>query len=500
MTYDQFFHQATEKPFPHGYQCRLACGPDARPDKPESLAGGTTCQSQLISIPTGLGKTAAVVLAWLWNRVSLPSLHSQPSTPNLPPWPRRLVYCLPMRTLVEQTEAEVRKWLGDALWDGDAKTRRGKVGVHVLMGGEDAGEWDLHPEENAVLIGTQDMLISRALNRGYGMSRYRWPMHFGLLNNDCLWVMDETQLMGVGVETSSQLDGFRQDGKLPTVGVCPTWWMSATLDEARLATVDHPRPADGWPTVALSDPEKSSGRPKELITAPKKLSPTPLALNAVTKGDYAKQLATVIKERHQPGTLTLVVVNRVSRAREIYAALTMAGKKGKQTLPPVYDPEHVALIHSRFRPVDRERHTQLLFGKGDRIVIATQAVEAGVDVSARLLITELAPWSSIVQRIGRCNRYADIPDAEVLWVDIVPKDDKDELALGGVKRFVFWRSMGCSVCSAYSPWKPPKISPSRVCFNACRSASSSRISLAEILAAFAARNLPKPNPRCLDPT
>jgi CRISPR-associated endonuclease/helicase Cas3 len=333
-----------------------------------------------------------------------------------------------MRTLVEQTHDEAEKWLGNLLWDGKG-THEGKVGVHVFMGGEDAGEWDIYPEENAVLIGTQDMLISRALNRGYGMSRYRWPIHFGLLNNDCLWVMDETQLMGVGVETSSQLDGFRQDGKMPTVGVCTTWWMSATLDEARLATVDHPRPANGWPTVALSDSEKSSGRPKELITAPKKLSPAPLALSAVTKGDYAKQLATVIKERHQPGTLTLVVVNRVSRAREIYTALTVAGKKGKQTLPPVYDPEHVALIHSRFRPVDRERHTQLLFGKGDRIVVATQAVEAGVDVAARLLITELAPWSSIVQRIGRCNRYADIPDAEVLWVDIVPKDDKDDLAL-----------------------------------------------------------------------
>jgi CRISPR-associated endonuclease/helicase Cas3 len=430
MNYAKFFQTARgDQQAPYAYQCRLACGPDARPEQPETLAGGAKCQSQLISIPTGLGKTAAVVLAWLWNRVAIPSIHTLPSTLNLAPWPRRLVYCLPMRTLVEQTEKEVRKWLGDALWDGDAKTRRGKVGVHVLMGGEDAGEWDIYPEENAILIGTQDMLLSRALNRGYGMSRYRWPMHFGLLNNDALWVMDETQLMGVGVETSSQLDGFRHDGKMPTVGVCPTWWMSATLDEARLATVDHPKPADGWPTLALSDAEKSSGRPKELITTPKKLSSTPLALNAVTKGDYAKQLAALIKERHQPGTLTLVVVNRVSRAREIYAALTMAGKKGKQTPPPAYDPEHVALIHSRFRPVDRERHTQLLFGKGDRIVIATQAVEAGVDVSARLLITELAPWSSLVQRIGRCNRYADILDAEVLWVDIVPKDDKDDLVL-----------------------------------------------------------------------
>src|SRR5204863_3056735 len=130
----------------------------------------------------------------------------------------------------------------------------------ILMGGEDATDWDLYPECPAILIGTQDMLLSRALNRGYGMSRYRWPMHFGLLNNDALWVMDETQLMGVGVETSAQLDGFRHMGTMPTFGVCPTWWMSATLDDARLTTVDHPKPADGWLVEKLSDAEQSSGR------------------------------------------------------------------------------------------------------------------------------------------------------------------------------------------------------------------------------------------------
>ena len=417
MTYDEFFRASrSDGQVPYAYQCRLAGGEAADP-----LGGftqGTDCRSQLINIPTGLGKTAAAVLAWLWNRVHLGSEK----------WPRRLVYCLPMRTLVEQTRDEVQKWLGTRLWDGKGP-HNDKVGLHILMGGEDAGEWDIYPEQNAILVGTQDMLLSRALNRGYGMSRYRWPMHFGLLNNDCLWVMDETQLMGVGVETSAQLDGFRHDGKMHTVGTSPTWWMSATLDDVRLGTVDHPKPADGWPTLELSDAEKSGGRPMQLITAPKKISPTPLALNAATNGDYAKELAALIKDRHQSGTLTLVVVNRVSRAREIYAALTTAGKKGKQTLIPGYDPERVALIHSRLRPVDRDRHTRLLFGNGDRIVIATQAVEAGVDVSARLLITELAPWASLVQRMGRCNRYAEIPDAEVLWVDIVPKKENSDLLL-----------------------------------------------------------------------
>lgn len=423
-SYKDFFQRATANT-PYGYQCRLACGPDAAAEKPDTLSGGTECRSQLINVPTGLGKTAAVVLAWLWNRT-----HFQNSK-----WPRRLVYCLPMRTLVEQTRDNVQEWLRK-LSEAYAKGARPEENDFawlatnspiILMGGEETDrDWDVRAEKPAILIGTQDMLLSRALNRGYGMSRYRWPMHFGLLNNDCLWVMDETQLMGVGVETSAQLDGFRHNETMPTFGTCPTWWMSATLDDARLTTVDHPRPVDGWFVEKLSDAEQSSGKAHDLITAAKKLSraalkdaPAPLALNSASK-DYAGQLAKLVKERHQTGTLTLVVVNRVKRAREIFEAFT-TGKN------PLYDRERVALIHSRFRPVDRERHTQLLFDKGDRIVIATQAVEAGVDVSARLLITEIAPWSSLVQRIGRCNRRADIPDAEVLWVDIQPKDDKDDL-------------------------------------------------------------------------
>jgi CRISPR-associated endonuclease/helicase Cas3 len=48
-----FFHRATETLDPYPYQERLALS-DALP--------------QLLDIPTGLGKTAAVVLAWLWRR------------------------------------------------------------------------------------------------------------------------------------------------------------------------------------------------------------------------------------------------------------------------------------------------------------------------------------------------------------------------------------------------------------------------------------------------
>jgi len=70
------------------------------------------------------------------------------------------------------------------------------------------------------------MLLSRALNRGYGMGRARWPMHFGLLNNDSLWVFDEVQLMGAGLPTTAQLTAFR--ARLGSGSPTHSWWMSAT--------------------------------------------------------------------------------------------------------------------------------------------------------------------------------------------------------------------------------------------------------------------------------
>jgi CRISPR-associated endonuclease/helicase Cas3 len=379
---------------PYDYQKRLACG-ERREGEPEAewLSHGATCQSRLISVPTGLGKTAAVVLAWLWNR--------QQSNPT---WPRRLVYCLPMRSLVEQTADAAQGWV-DRLHEKQMITGK-KPRVVILMGGEeiegDAKDWDLYPEEDAILIGTQDMLLSRALNRGYGMSRYRWPMHFGLLNNDCLWVLDETQLMGVGVETSAQLAGFRQ--KWTQHMPCLTWWMSATLEDARLATVDHPAKL-----ARLTLEEKDQQAVQHCLAAVKRLQKAPLSISKNTK---PADLATFVREKHIEGQLTLVIVNRVQRAQELYEALRKDKSTSKASL---------ALVHSRFRAPDREAHQGVLIeGKGDRIVIATQAVEAGVDVSARVLITELAPWSSLVQRFGRCNRGGEFnaEGADIHWLDV----------------------------------------------------------------------------------
>lgn len=418
-TFSAFFTAATGHPEhpPYAYQCRLACGPAARADQPETLTTGCPCESRLINIPTGLGKTAAVVLAWLWNRVA------HPEATHRDTWPRRLVYCLPMRTLVEQTESAVLTWL-------KALNLSDHVGVHILMGGEDhiaMRDWDLRPERPAILIGTQDMLLSRALNRGYGLSRYRWPMHFALLNNDVLWVFDELQLMGVSVETSAQLNAFRR--KLGMARDSHSWWMSATLDSKRLHTVDHAASAATLAMLELDPAERESGPVKRRIASTKILIPASVSLSKVTEKNYEKQLADHILAVHTPGTFTLVIVNRVPRAREIFHLLQKAASKH-----PKADRPELALIHSRFRPRDRANYTAILTDRSltHKIVIATQAIEAGVDVSAKTLVTELAPWSSLVQRFGRCNRAGEHTDpalpATIHWIDIDPAG-KEDLAL-----------------------------------------------------------------------
>ena len=415
MTFGEFFTTATRHEA-YDYQRRLGCGYrlEGEPE-PRWLSRGTECASRLINIPTGLGKTAAVVLAWLWNRVAVPPLNSQPSTVKSAQWPRRLVYCLPMRTLVEQTQREIRKWLL-RLARQHTKPRDGSdlrwLALHspvILMGGEEADrQWDICPEKPAILVGTQDMLLSRALNRGYGMSRYRWPMHFGLLNNDSLWVFDEVQLMGNGLATGIQLDAFRS-ALWPIAKRCVTWWMSATTSAAVFETTDRVELAVPPPQFfGLTAEERRNERLASRLEAAK-------TLELLAKPPKA----TDVLRLHQAGRLTLIVVNTVRSALRWHADIKvqldkLRGAKRKAATPNA----EIILLHSRFRRVDRDERMKRLqqflgltreTGAAPEkhpglVAVATQVVEAGVDLSAAVLWSEIAPWASLVQRLGRLNR------------------------------------------------------------------------------------------------
>ena len=376
MTLPEFFNLATGWP-PYAYQVRVAESPDL---------------PTLLRIPTGAGKTEAAVLAWLYRRFEHSSQNVRESAP------RRLVYCLPMRTLVEQTVERIEGWLANL-------DMTGSVGLVTIMGGEPPTKWYLEPEKPFIIVGTQDMLLSRALNRGYGNSTGMWPVEYGLLNNDCLWVMDEVQLMANGLPTSTQLAGLRR--KLETFGPTQSMWMSATVRPEWLATVDHPSPSD--PQVLELGPDDMANPNLEKRHHARK---TVAEAAGISGSGYVRDIAKFIKEKHKTGTLTLVILNTVERAQEVYRTLNN----------PRLDAE-TALVHSRFRASDREQKQKAITAALDTsgpgiVVVATQAVEAGVDISAQTLITELAPWPSMVQRFGRCNRTGQDEPGEIFWVDM----------------------------------------------------------------------------------
>lgn len=101
QSFDEFFRLAFNHA-PFDYQRRLATD---------------SVLYSLVNVPTGAGKTAASIGAWLWRR-----LH-RPDTVG-----RRLVYCLPMRTLVERTFRVAE----EAISQRGSKDR---LRVYVLVGG-----------------------------------------------------------------------------------------------------------------------------------------------------------------------------------------------------------------------------------------------------------------------------------------------------------------------------------------------------------------------------
>ena len=75
----------------------FACATGSHPYPYQATLAKAAHMPTLLKIPTGAGKTESAVLGWLYRRFQHPDQAVRDSTP------RRLVYCLPMRTLIEQT-------------------------------------------------------------------------------------------------------------------------------------------------------------------------------------------------------------------------------------------------------------------------------------------------------------------------------------------------------------------------------------------------------------
>ena len=102
--------------------------------------------------------------------------------------PRRLIYVVDRRAVVDQATTvadEIRK-----------KSQDSKLRVSTLRGQHvDNREWLADPATPAIIVGTVDMIGSRLLFSGYGVSRKMRPYHAGLLGADTLVVLDEAHLV-----------------------------------------------------------------------------------------------------------------------------------------------------------------------------------------------------------------------------------------------------------------------------------------------------------------
>jgi CRISPR-associated endonuclease/helicase Cas3 len=131
------------------------------------------------NLPTGLGKTS-IIAVWLIARETSPG--------NVP---RRLVYVVNRRTVVDQTTDEVEKYRNNLAAAGITQP----LAISTLRGQfADNREWAADPSRPAVICGTVDMIGSRLLFSGYGCGFKSKPLHAGFLGQDVLLVHDEAHL------------------------------------------------------------------------------------------------------------------------------------------------------------------------------------------------------------------------------------------------------------------------------------------------------------------
>lgn len=409
----------------------------------------------LLDLPTGSGKTAAIDAA-----IFLQAL--------LPDAPRRIVYLVDRRIIVQQAADRARTiaaFLAAGLSGGDkvvaavAQSLRNRTAdlpvggspapplvVAELRGGiaRDEG-WAARPDLPAVIVSTVDQVGSRLLFRGYGISRRLRPVHAGLLANDALFLLDEVHLSVAFEETLRAIEAT--GSVIGPIGP-PRRWQIVSMSAT----------AGAWPAsrvFRLEEPERREPAIAARIGAAKPVRWETVNVPANTSESaqvrpLAERAADRADELLSKGFCTVgVILNRVASA--VDAAMRL-GDRGHE----------VVLLTGRMRPLDRERVQaealpRLVAGRtrdpGDRpvVLVGTQTLEVGVDIDLDVLVTECASLDALRQRFGRVNRLGALqgppPTSVVLGLSAKTADGSDDPVYGGALAAT-WR-WGCEAVTDF---------------------------------------------------
>jgi len=139
--------------------------------------------------------------------------------------------------------------------------------------------------------------------------------------------------------------------------------------------------------------------------------------------EEVEQPAERVLEEFKAHGRVIAFVNTVDAAVELY-----------RRLQPRLGPEELFLAHSNFAPSHRKAVEERLlevFGRGSTaraVCVLTQVGEAGINISAPVVLSELAPVDSLIQRAGRCARFDTQPEGR--FVVYRPRRERNHIPYG----------------------------------------------------------------------
>ncbi len=393
-----------------------------------------------LDIPTGLGKTA-VMAVWLVARV----LGG--------PVPRRLVYVVDRRAVVDQATdvaTALREWVSSDVQVSSALGLGGRtLPISTLRGQHvDNRQWLEDPSAPAIIVGTVDMVGSRLLFSGYGVSPKMRPYHAGLLGVDTLVVLDESHLVPAFEDLLRQVEnGADSFGPMDAAlrELVPSFKLLSLSATGRQTTTTAP-------PLTLSDEDRRHEVVARRLNAKKTLNIVELAgpvdapsaegseaaddaseNNDAIKKDKGPKLATVLA--HKAWELTdqgsaqvrcIVFCNARKDATAVADELRKMAKSAGSDEPTIELFVGGRRVKERTQARDALALHGFLAGKAVSLersayLIATAAGEVGVDLDADHMVCDLVAWERMVQRLGRVNRRGDGDAKVVVVVDWEPK-------------------------------------------------------------------------------
>ena len=327
--------------------------------------------------------------------------------------PRRLVYVVDRRAVVDQATRFAERLRRNMPVDlaNQLDLKGGNLPISTLRGGfADNRDWLEDPSKPAIVVGTIDMIGSRLLFEGYGVSRGMRPYHAGFLGVDTLVLLDEAHLCPPFEALLRQVASHR-DGKLgPGPGVEPITppfhLMSLSATGRELAEMPE------GSVFRLEEEDGEEPTVHQRLTARKRLS--------VTELEDAASLTTCIARRAvefgdgDTPSRVLVCCHRRTDAVAVKESIDKECRSRKQAGELVGGHESELLVGER-RVYERTELEEWLDGNGflggstipphaPTFLVATSAGEVGVDLDADHLVCDLVAYERMVQRLGRVNR------------------------------------------------------------------------------------------------